>query len=52
MSALRQIEKYRIYPTKSAEYERIRVDDRTSDVYWIAVEEVEDDEQLEVSTYT
>jgi len=31
----------------SAEYERIRVDDRTSDVYWIAVEEVEDDEQLE-----
>ena len=31
-----------------SEFERIRVDDDSEDVYWIAVEEVEDDEQLEV----
>jgi succinate dehydrogenase flavin-adding protein (antitoxin of CptAB toxin-antitoxin module) len=35
-------------PKQRAEFERIRVNDDTGDVYWIAVEEVEDDEQLEV----
>lgn len=38
-------------PKQRAEFERIRVNDSTKDVYWIAVEEVEDDEQLEVSTF-
>lgn len=36
-------------PKQRAEFERIRVNDDGDDVYWIAVEEVEDDEQLEVS---
>jgi len=36
-------------PTQRAEFERIRVNDDNDDVYWIAVEEVEDNEQLEVS---
>ena len=39
-------------PKQRAEFERIRVEDDTGDVYWVAVEEVEDDEQLEVSVYT
>lgn len=38
-------------PKQRAEFERIRVTDDTGDVHWIAVEEVEDDEQLEVSVY-
>ena len=38
-------------PKQRAEFERIRVNDSTKDIYWIAVEEVEDDEQLEVSTF-
>ncbi len=36
-------------PTQRAEFERIQVNDDTGDVYWIAVEEIEDNEQLEVS---
>jgi hypothetical protein len=36
-------------PTQRAEFERIQVNDDTGDVYWVAVEEVEEHEQLEVS---
>jgi hypothetical protein len=36
-------------PKQRAEFERVRIDDDSGDVYWIAVEDVEDDEQLEVS---
>jgi hypothetical protein len=38
-------------PKQRAEFERIRVSDDAGDVYWVAVEEVEDDEQHEVSVY-
>jgi hypothetical protein len=35
-------------PTQRGQFERIRINDEEDDVYWIAVEEVEDNEQLEV----
>jgi hypothetical protein len=35
-------------PSQREQFERIRINDEADDVYWIAVEEVEDDEQLEV----
>ena len=48
---LSNIRHIRRSPKQRVGFERIRVTDNTGDVHWIAVEEVEDDEQLEVSVY-